>query len=106
MVPEALTPTDLRDLGEIIRTHRSKAGLTQRDLAIQLGIAPAFLNDIEHGRRRLIVERIDKLPDQIRAPLFRWMMDWHRKEIATLQKMLHRHPTRGLSHPWGEPNDD
>lgn len=41
-----------------IKVLRSCFGLTQREMAERLGITAAYLNDIEHGRRRLPDERI------------------------------------------------
>lgn len=49
----------IRSQGTAIREARISAGLTQRDLAAKIvqengerGISPAYLNDIEHDRRR------------------------------------------------------
>lgn len=37
--------------GQFIAEHRKKVGLTLRGLASELGIAPAYMSDIEKGHR-------------------------------------------------------
>jgi transcriptional regulator with XRE-family HTH domain len=39
------------NFGQLISTARKKKGLSQRELAVQVGISGPYLNDIEHGRR-------------------------------------------------------
>ena len=39
--------------GSRIRARRLDAGMAQRDLALQVGISPSYLNLIEHDRRRI-----------------------------------------------------
>ena len=38
-------------LGGKIAEARKKAGLSQKELAIEVDISPQYLNDIEHGKR-------------------------------------------------------
>jgi transcriptional regulator with XRE-family HTH domain len=63
-----------KTVGQIIREARIKAGMTQKELAAKIvrkeespgeekGIAPQYLNDIEHGRRtppEYIIRQITK----------------------------------------------
>jgi len=37
--------------GEKLRQLRAERGLTQRDMAAALGVSPAYLSALEHGRR-------------------------------------------------------
>ncbi len=39
-------------VGERIRKHRKKAGMTLRELSEKTGISIGYLCDIEHGRRQ------------------------------------------------------
>lgn len=39
------------NFGQLISSARKKKGLSQRELAAQIGISGPYLNDIEHGRR-------------------------------------------------------
>lgn len=47
-----------RAIGERIRSHRRRMGLTQRQLAEQLGISLSFLGHIERGTRVLSVDTL------------------------------------------------
>lgn len=42
---------DWRDLGRRVRAAREKAGLSLRSVAARVGCSPAYLSDLEHGRR-------------------------------------------------------
>lgn len=44
-------------LAKALRKAREKANLSQRELATRLGISPANLADIEHGRRGISLFR-------------------------------------------------
>jgi transcriptional regulator with XRE-family HTH domain len=44
-------------LAEALRKAREKANLSQRELATRMGISPANLADIEHGRRGISLQR-------------------------------------------------
>ena len=59
---EDIMATELSEgFGPTLRTHRLAAERTLVDLAAHLGISPAYLHDIERGRRApLSVERIQK----------------------------------------------
>ena len=51
---------------EALVEARKAAGLTQRQLAEQLGVRQPTLADIERGKRPLPYERLVKLPKEIR----------------------------------------
>lgn len=51
-------------VGERIKDARTKAGITQKDLAKKLGVAEKFINEVETGRRILneaLIEKISKV---------------------------------------------
>ncbi|NVP54060.1 helix-turn-helix domain-containing protein [Mycoplana rhizolycopersici] len=39
--------------GVAVRHLRSRKGVTQKDMAVALGVSPAYLSALEHGRRGL-----------------------------------------------------
>ncbi len=43
--------SDINVIGEIIRFHRKKAGLTQKQLASLAGVGKTVVFDIEQGKR-------------------------------------------------------
>ena len=44
---------DDRDIGAEFRKRREKAGMSGRQMAVELGYSAAYLSDLELGRRRL-----------------------------------------------------
>lgn len=52
---------DYQDLGRRVRTIRRQMGLTQEELAEQLGISTSFLGHIERGTRAVSVETLVQL---------------------------------------------
>jgi len=52
---------DNKTLGERIREIRDQRDMTLRDFAIKLGLSPAFVSDVELGRRYPSTEIIQKM---------------------------------------------
>jgi transcriptional regulator with XRE-family HTH domain len=48
-------------IGTRVRERRAALGLKQADLAMRAGISPSYLNLIEHNRRRLAPDLLDRL---------------------------------------------
>lgn len=46
-----------------VRTLRMKKGIQQKELALEIGVAPATVSDWEHGRKNPSGERLRKLSD-------------------------------------------
>jgi predicted transcriptional regulator len=72
---------------QAIVEYRRKHGVTQRALAPAFGIVPAYLNDIEHGRRRLPDERIKGMTGfaDLRAALIKARTAEYRDAIKNLK---------------------
>jgi len=45
------------DLGEVVRTVRLSHGLSQDELAAQLGVTQRYLSELERGRPKILDER-------------------------------------------------
>ena len=58
MPPSALTGTRLRE-------RRLAAGLRQADVAAAAGISGSYLNLIEHNRRKVTVDLLNRLADAL-----------------------------------------
>ena len=59
-----MTQIDLQ-IGHKIRTKRRKAGVTQADLSKKLSISPSYLNLIESGKRKVSVDILLKLSNEL-----------------------------------------
>jgi transcriptional regulator with XRE-family HTH domain len=59
------------DIGTVLAVARKRAEITQKDVALMLGISPQYLSDMEQGRRAFNERFLDKLPtamrDEVRA---------------------------------------
>jgi transcriptional regulator with XRE-family HTH domain len=72
------------DIGKILALARSAAGLSQAQMARDLGIVPSHLCDIESGRRSLPLKYVEHLPLAVRKPVAAAMRD----EALDLAHML------------------
>lgn len=45
-------------LGQLVRAARRQAGLTQDALAMRVGLTRASINNIEHGRQKILVHTL------------------------------------------------
>ena len=52
-------------IGHKIKTKRRKLGVTQSDLAKKLSISASYLNLIESGKRKVNVDLLLKLADEL-----------------------------------------
>ena len=52
-------------IGHKIKTKRRKAGVTQAALSKKLSISPSYLNLIESGKRKVSVELLLKLANEL-----------------------------------------
>lgn len=67
----ALTEQQRREIGDRIRSLRKRNGLSQEDLALELGLNPSSLQAIEAGRSELKVSTLLAISD-----FFRVSTDW------------------------------
>ena len=74
--------------GARIRTLRNEQGLTQADLAQQLGISTSYLNQIENNQRPLTASVMLSLVDQFDFNLSELLVDQSDKVTIALQDML------------------
>ena len=51
----------LKKIGKNIRLLRKKAGLSQIDLAVAVGIDRSYLSEIENGRRNMTIMLLQNL---------------------------------------------
>ena len=52
-------------IGHKIKTRRRKLGVTQADLSKKLSISPSYLNLIESGKRKITVDLLLKLANEL-----------------------------------------
>ncbi len=51
----------IRAIGEIVRYHRKKAGLTQQELARLAGIGKTAVFDLEKGKKSIQLDTLGKI---------------------------------------------
>lgn len=56
MIANNLTPSELIHPGEMIKDEIEYRGISQRKLAVQMGISPTLLNEILNGKRAISTE--------------------------------------------------
>lgn len=72
---------------EALRSARLSANLTQRQVACEMGISGAYLNDLEHGRRDLPLWRIKTIPPAMRPVVAAAAISERYEEIAKLEEL-------------------
>lgn len=91
-----MTSTSTASVGTLIRAHRERAGLTQRQLAEAAGVTVSYISDVENGRKhpskpetiRAIAETLGVDPDELfhsgkRIPDD--VLDWLRSDVECLR---------------------
>ena len=56
MIANNLTPYEPTHPGEMIKDEVEYRGISQKKLAVEMGISPSLLNEILNGRRRVSTE--------------------------------------------------
>ena len=59
-----MTQIDIQ-IGHKIKTKRRKMGITQADLSRKISISPSYLNLIESGKRKVNVDLLLKLANEL-----------------------------------------
>lgn len=60
----------MKTLGEMVHHYRKKKGVSQRELARRIHVAPSYLNEIESGERKIPSNQIVKrLAKQLNVPI-------------------------------------
>jgi HTH-type transcriptional regulator/antitoxin HipB len=60
---------DAADLGSMIRDARTQEGLTQSQLAQQLGVGRQYINELERGKENLVLARLFAALDRLHLEL-------------------------------------
>lgn len=60
---------DPADLGSMIRHARMRDGLTQSQLAAQLGVGRQYINELERGKDNLVLARLFAALDRLHLEL-------------------------------------
>lgn len=64
-----MSPGILASLGHAVRTHRTRAGLTVRELAAAADLSVRFLSEVEAGRGNISVARLAALAQALRVDI-------------------------------------
>ena len=66
VMPDKVNP---REIGIRIRTRRRQLGLSQRALAVDVGVSAAFISGLEKGERLPSLETLVRLSECLEQPL-------------------------------------
>jgi len=72
-----MSKTTILTLGELIRRRRREAGLTQSQLANQIGVQSSYIAKIENGTQRGSYEKLAKISLALHLPWNDMMMTGH-----------------------------
>jgi transcriptional regulator with XRE-family HTH domain len=82
-------------LGEVIRDARVGLGISLRDLAKRVELAPSYLSDIENDRRVPSEEVLQRLADEVKLK-FDDLMALAGRVGDQTERYMKRHPAAGL----------
>ena len=51
----------MKELSKVIKTHRKKSGLTQKELADIAGVGKTVIFDMEHGKETVRLDTVRKV---------------------------------------------
>lgn len=67
-----MTPQEVeglyRAVGRLVRMSRERAGLTQEDLAREVGLTRTSITNIERGRQKLVIHALFAIAQAVGAP--------------------------------------
>src|SRR5437667_152146 len=84
-------------LGDFIRQLREKADFSLREFAKELDVSPAFLSDLEAGKRYPSSETFERLSKRVRVPVDELKKRDVRESVADPKRMIERNPTLGFA---------
>lgn len=59
----------LKNLGKKVKKFRKENDLTQEDLAVKIGVSPAYVGFIEQGKRNPSMKTADKIARALKVSL-------------------------------------
>ena len=84
-------------MGQRLRELRERAGLSLREVAKAAKISPAFLSDVELGRRFPGNEKLALIAKKIRASADDLKKHDHRSALADLKRLAEGSPSLGAA---------
>ena len=84
-------------MGQRLREFRERAGLSLREVAKAAKISPAFLSDVELGRRFPGNEKLALIAQKIKAPAEDLKKHDHRSALADLKRLAEGSPSLGAA---------
>lgn len=87
----------MKTLGEQIRELREQKDISLRELAKKLGVSPAFLSDIELGRRYPSNEVLAKIAKELSTTVESLKQYDTRPPVEELKRMAAANPLMGVA---------
>lgn len=87
----------MKTLGERIRELREQKDISLRELAKRLGVSPAFLSDIELGRRFPSAEVLAKIAKELGESVEELKKYDTRPPVEELKRLAAANPLMGLA---------
>lgn len=68
-MPEKRSYTDMAQLGDLLRYHRKRAGLTRAELATLANVGQTVLYELEHGKQTVRFDVLTKIMQTLNLSL-------------------------------------
>lgn len=78
----------LKTIGENTRKYRTRAGLTQAQLAEKVGVGTAFISRVERGQKRMRIETMLLVASALHISVDLLLYQEHENENAQLQTLV------------------
>lgn len=62
-----------KEIGMLIKDYRKKKNVSQEKLASHIGLSRTSINNIEHGRQRIMIDTLLMISDILKVPLIDFM---------------------------------
>jgi len=84
-------------LGDVIRQLREKADFSLREFAKEIDVSPAFLSDLEMGRRYPSDQTFERLSKKLKISVEELRKHDVRESAADLKRLMERNPKLGFA---------
>lgn len=86
----------MKALGEKIRELRMARDISLRELAARIGVSPAFMSNVELGRRRPSDRHLKLIAAAVESSMEELKRHDSRPPLREVRQMAHRNPAYGL----------
>lgn len=70
-------------IGNKVREHKERKGLSTRELSKRLGISHSYLSRMENGKRVISAKRLEEISSILDVPIQEFYPDSHKRKVST-----------------------